>query len=172
MAQRRFFTWANAVTILGFALTYLIIDAIANDERVIAMLIFIPAALTDFLDGYLARKLNQETAFGKIIDPIRDKCLLLPLLWVDVTLAIVLICFEIISIFFSIVVRWFFGYHVITNVSKVVTGVQMILIPLLFIWPVLTHIVGFLPSVYWIFLILWLSAAIRAVSYLVELRKL
>ena len=52
--------------ILGIPLSYLLID-----------IVFIVAAITDKLDGYLARKNNQVTTFGKFLDPLADKILVL-----------------------------------------------------------------------------------------------
>ena len=50
----------------GISVTYLIID-----------IIFIIASITDKLDGYIARSRNQVTTFGKFLDPIADKILVL-----------------------------------------------------------------------------------------------
>ena len=46
-----------------------------NLEKLIILVLFILFSLTDYLDGFLARKLNQESVFGKIFDPISDKIL-------------------------------------------------------------------------------------------------
>jgi CDP-diacylglycerol--glycerol-3-phosphate 3-phosphatidyltransferase len=47
------------------------------DQSVVAAIVFVVASLTDWLDGYLARRSGQVTKLGKLLDPIADKLLVL-----------------------------------------------------------------------------------------------
>jgi len=68
-------TWLRILAIPVFvAVLYVPEDWIAEKTRnVISMWIFIAAAITDWLDGWLARRWNQTTSFGAFLDPVADK---------------------------------------------------------------------------------------------------
>ncbi|MEH3055428.1 MAG: CDP-diacylglycerol--glycerol-3-phosphate 3-phosphatidyltransferase [Patulibacter minatonensis] len=76
----------NALTVGRIAITPVMVVALSVDTRdgdYIAAVIFAIASITDFVDGYLARRADVISAFGKLMDPIADKLLvvgaLLPL---------------------------------------------------------------------------------------------
>jgi len=69
------------------ALSFALLDRPDADR--VAVLIFLGAALTDYLDGSLARSLGQESAFGKMLDPVADKAM------VSIALVVLVSLFEL-----------------------------------------------------------------------------
>ncbi len=67
---------ANQITILRIFLIPVFIILIGYNKPLYALIVFIVAGLTDALDGFVARRFNQITVLGKILDPIADKALL------------------------------------------------------------------------------------------------
>src|SRR3989338_5651552 len=67
-----------ALTLFRIVLVPLIIVFVISSERLwvlIAAVIFVAASLTDWLDGRMARRRNQVTQFGTLLDPVADKLL-------------------------------------------------------------------------------------------------
>ena len=69
-------TWANRITIVRLLLTPLLVILLLNGSRLWPLYIFILAALSDVLDGAVARWRGEQTNLGKFLDPIADKLLL------------------------------------------------------------------------------------------------
>ena len=67
----------NLITILRFLIIPFYTVSLIRGEFLWALLLFIISALSDILDGYLARKLNQTTELGKVLDPVSDKIIIL-----------------------------------------------------------------------------------------------
>lgn len=63
------------VILIPFFVFFLLADFFGYAGRIIALVIFCAASFTDFLDGYIARKYNLITNFGKFLDPLADKLL-------------------------------------------------------------------------------------------------
>ncbi len=135
-------TWLRIVAIpLLIAIYYLPAGWATLAERdVAATLIFVAAALTDWADGFLARKLNQTSAFGAFLDPVADKLMVAAALIVlvqlgrtDAIIATIIIGREITI---SALREWMAKIGAAKSVAvsmlgKVKTAAQMLAIPLL-----------------------------------------
>jgi CDP-diacylglycerol--glycerol-3-phosphate 3-phosphatidyltransferase/cardiolipin synthase len=114
-----------------------------QDANLLATVFFVVAAITDWFDGYLARKLNQTSAFGEFLDPVADKLMVVAALIVLVDLgrtsplvALIIIGREIAV---SALREWMAkagkaGSVAVSFVGKLKTAFQMIAIALLLYW--------------------------------------
>jgi CDP-diacylglycerol--glycerol-3-phosphate 3-phosphatidyltransferase/cardiolipin synthase len=146
-----FLTWLRIVAIpLLIAVYYLPANwASAYERDLAATLIFVSAALTDWADGYLARKLNQTSAFGAFLDPVADKLmvaaaliLLVQLGRTDAIVAMIIIGREITI---SALREWMAKIGAAKSVAvsmlgKVKTTAQMLALPMLLYYASLASI--------------------------------
>ena len=135
-------TWARILLIpLFVGVFYLPPDWLKPaDQNLAATVIFVAAAITDWLDGWLARKLNQTSAFGAFLDPVADKLMVAAALVVlvqlgraNAILAIIIIGREITI---SALREWMAKIGAaksiaVSFVGKLKTASQMMAIPLL-----------------------------------------
>ncbi len=126
------------VLMIPFFLYFILLSNTFDNYNYIAMAIFIIASFTDFLDGFIARKYNLVTNFGKFMDPLADKLLvcsaLISLCYLDllnVLVVIIIISREFIITGFRTVASDAGIVIAASKYGKLKTISQMILIPYL-----------------------------------------
>lgn len=135
-------TWLRIVMIPLMIAIYYVPDSwmLGVGRDLAAMLVFVVASVTDWLDGYLARRWNETSAFGAFLDPVADKLvvaaaliMLVQLGRLDAIFAAIIIGREITI---SALREWMaqIGAHrsvAVSMVGKVKTVAQMVSIPML-----------------------------------------
>ncbi len=178
-------TWLRIILIPLLIGVYYVPEAWVQGigRNLAATLIFVVAAVTDWLDGYLARRWHQTSAFGAFLDPVADKLMVAAALIVlvqlgrlDAVLAMIIIGREITI---SALREWMarIGAHksvAVSMIGKVKTTAQMIAIPMLLYFTPLhgvdIHQVGtWLIYVAGVLTLWWMSYYMRmAWPYLIE----
>ena len=145
-------------------------------QGLVATLIFIVAALTDWIDGFLARRWNQTSAFGAFLDPVADKLMvagallvLIELQRVDAIIAFIIIGREItISALREWMARIGASKSVaVSSLGKIKTAAQMSAIPMLLYYE---DVFG-INLQFWGDKLLWVAAVLTVWSMFYYLRK-
>ena len=169
-------TWARIVAIpLIVGVFYL--DMHQSTRNMVATVLFIVVAITDWADGYLARKLNQTSSFGAFLDPVADKFLVCASL-------LILVQFDRVGAFVALVIigreiaisalrEWMAQIGASRSVAvhmlgKVKTTVQMVAIPFLLFDGVLF---GVIDTRRWGTALIWISAVLTIWSMIYYLQK-
>ena len=169
-------TWARIVAIpLIVGVFYL--DVSEPMRNLVATVLFVVVALTDWADGYLARKLNMTSSFGAFLDPVADKFLVCAALLVLVHLgrlhalvALVIIGREIAI---SALREWMAQIGASRSVAvhmagKLKTAVQMIAIPFLLYD---SKLLGLVDTHLWGTVLIYASAVLTIWSMVYYLQK-
>lgn len=169
-------TWTRIAAIpLIIGVFYLPIDA--PTRNLIATVMFVVFAATDWLDGFLARKLNQVSAFGAFLDPVADKILVCASVLVlvhlgraDVFVALIIIGREIAI---SALREWMAQIGASKSVAvhmvgKLKTVVQMVAIPFLLFDGILFDVIN---TRVWGIWLIWLAAVMTVWSMIYYLQK-
>ncbi|NLY37092.1 MAG: CDP-diacylglycerol--glycerol-3-phosphate 3-phosphatidyltransferase [Tissierellia bacterium] len=118
--------------------------ALYTDHYVITLMIFLVAAFTDFLDGYIARKWGLVTSFGKLMDPLADKFLTITAFTVFTSQLVISPVILLIVTLREILISVFRAVAASKNVviaagiyGKIKTVLQMVVIIILHLQPIM-----------------------------------
>lgn len=163
-------TYARIVAVPLIVLCFFVEGKLQSSDvaRWTALAIFIAASVTDFLDGYLARKWKQISNIGRMLDPIADKLLIsviLLLLAAEGSIAgwalwagVIILCREILV---SGLREYLAGLQVsvpVTQLAKWKTTIQMVSLALLLVGPAGDKIIPFTSQAG--IVMLWIAAII------------
>lgn len=160
-------TLPNVLTAGRIVLVPFVAWNIAVQQLPLAFWLFVAAALTDFLDGTLARLLNQRSVLGAWLDPIADKAMLLSTLvmltWLEALplwLAILAGLRDIVVLLGAMAYRTLTGGLEVAPTwwGKVATAAEFILVTLVLVDLAFGWALGFLP------LLVWITGALVLVS--------
>ncbi len=170
-------TWARIVAIPLIVGVFYWDGLTPAEQNLAATVLFIVFALTDWADGYLARKLKQTSAFGAFLDPVADKFLVCASLLVlvhlgraDVFVGLIIIGREIAI---SSLREWMAIIGATKSVAvhmigKLKTTVQMVAIPFLLFDGTLF---GVIDTHLWGQVLIWVAAVLTIWSMVYYLRK-
>src|SRR6185369_1390050 len=125
----------NLLCLLRIALVVPLLQAMLAGEQARILVLFSIAAVSDGLDGYLAKRFNWTSELGKYLDPIADKLLLMSVFitaaWLDIApwwVAAVAVARDVLLGIGALCYRLWFGplRGRPTIISKINTGVQML----------------------------------------------
>jgi cardiolipin synthase (CMP-forming) len=170
-------TWTRIVAIPLIVGVYYLPGLSSGSQNEIATVMFVLFAVTDWLDGYLARKLNQTSAFGAFLDPVADKFLVCAslLILVHMNRVHVLVALIIIGreIAISSLREWMAQIGASKSVAvhmigKVKTTVQMVAIPFLLFNG---QLLGLIDTRTWGDVLIWLAAVLTVWSMVYYMQK-
>ncbi len=133
------FTLPNILSFFRLALVPVFLAFIIAGEDALALLVLILSSITDFLDGFLARRLNQVSRLGQLLDPAADRlyifAALIGLAWRDVLpwwLVSVIVARDVmLAILGVILANHGFGPLPVHHLGKVATFCLFVALPLL-----------------------------------------
>jgi len=170
-------TWTRIVAIPLIVAVYYIPGLTDAARNVLATVMFVVFAITDWLDGFLARKLNQTSAFGAFLDPVADKFLVCAslLILVHMNRVHVLVALIIIGreIAISSLREWMAQIGASKSVAvhmigKLKTTVQMVAIPFLLFDGML---LGTIDTRVWGAALIWAAAVLTVWSMVYYMQK-
>lgn len=165
----RVLTIPNLLSFLRLALVPVFLVFIVTGQGLAALIVLVASSVTDFLDGYLARRLHQVSRLGQLLDPAADRlyifAALIGLLWRDVIpwwLLVAVLARDLMLLVLGVVLaNHGYGPLPVHHLGKVATFVLLLALPLLMLgeaWPVVSPVstpIGWATAIWGAFLYWW-----------------
>tara|TARA_Y100000813_G_C24063001_1_gene304925 strand:+ start:234 stop:791 length:558 start_codon:yes stop_codon:yes gene_type:complete len=145
----------NIITISRLLLTPYIVWLILSESYFLGFIFFLLSGVSDALDGFIAKRFNQETILGSYLDPIADKFLIVSSIvllgyngYVPIWLIIIIVSRDI-AIFGAVIISWMLGTNLRIEpliISKINTFLQIFYIVITFMVIIDNHILSELTS--------------------------